>query len=605
MSLRRKLLLAQAPLVLAMIVLGGIALRSNAELASRSDDILKDNYRSVVAAQRMKEYLERMDSGALFLLAGRPGEGVSLAREHRARFEEELRVQEANLTEPGEPEATRRLRELWTSYAALHEAFVAAPAREAYFDSLRPAFEAVKEAAERVLDINQDAMVIKSDRARDAAGRLRRLLIAGFVLALAVGVLITAAVIYRTLRPLASLGEAVRRIGEGDLEMRVRARGLDEVGQLGRDVNTMADRLHEYRRSSLGELLGAQRQMQAALDSIPDPILILRADGEVLNVNASTRSVLELDVGARPEDLWKFVPAVVRETVDRLNRHVLGGKGPYAPKGFEESFPVPLPGGERWFLPRATPVYDDRRRVSATCVILQDVTRLRRFEELRNDVVATVAHEFRTPLTSLHMAIHLSLDPKQGTLSERQADLLHAAREDCARLQTLVDDLLHLSKIQTGKVEMDRRPLVARDLLEAAVQAHQVAAQEKAVRLAAEPASRELRVLADAHRAPLVLANLVANAIRHTPEGGRVGVRAEADGPAVRFEVEDTGEGVPPEFQERIFEKFFQVPGAKVGSSGLGLTIAREIVLAHGGKIGIRSEPGRGSTFWFTLPAAG
>jgi signal transduction histidine kinase len=604
MSLRRKLLLAQAPLALAMVVLGVIALRSNAELASRSDDILKDNYRSVVAAQRMKESLERMDSGALFQLAGRGDEGLALFRGHRARFEEELRVQEANITESGELDATRRLRQLWTSYVKLYESFAAAPTREAYFDALRPSFDAVKDAAGRVLDINQDAMVIKSDRARDAAGNLRQLLIAGFLLALAVGVLITAAVTYRTLRPLASLGEAVRRIGEGDLEMRVRADGRDEVGRLAQDVNTMADRLNEYRRSSLGELLRAQLQMQAALDSIPDPILILREDGEVLNVNAATRSLLELDVGAKPEDLWKFVPAVVRETVDRLNRHVLGGKGPYAPKGFEESFPVPLAGGERWFLPRAAPVYDDRRSVVATCVILQDVTRLRRFEELRNDVVATVAHEFRTPLTSLHMAIHLSLDPKQGTLSERQADLLHAAREDCARLQTLVDDLLHLSKIQTGKVEMDRAPLAARELLEAAARAHQVAAQEKSIRLVAEPTPRELRVLADAHRAPLVLANLIANAIRHTPEGGRVGVRAEAEGQAVRFEVEDTGEGVPPEYQERIFEKFFQVPGAKVGGSGLGLTIAREIVLAHGGKIGLRSEPGRGSTFWFTLPAA-
>lgn len=608
MSLRRKLLFAQAPLALAMILVGILAMRSNAELGRRSEDILKDNYRSVVAAQRMKESIERMDSAALFRLAGRAEEGLRIARESQETFEAELRVQEANLTEPGEREATKRLRQVWTEYQEKYAKVGASPdaaeEKEFYFGTLRPAFVAVKDGAHSILDINQDAMVMKSDRAQAAAGRLGRLMIGGFVVALVVGLLISAVVTYRTLRPLSSLGQAVRRIGEGDLEMRVRASGEDEVARLAQDFNTMVDRLNEYRRSSLGDLLRAQGQMQAALDSIPDPIIVLGANGEVLNVNGVTRSLLELDVGARPEDLWKFVPAAVKETVDRLSRHVLGGRGPYLPKGFDESIRVPLPGGDRFFLPRATPVYDDRRAVVATCVFLQDVTRLRRFEELRNDVVATVAHEFRTPLTSLHMAIHLCLDPKVGSLTEKQSDLLHAAREDCARLQTLVDDLLDLSRIQTGKVELDLRPIAVRELFDAVVQGHRVAAEEKSIRLQAEPVSRELSVQADSNRISLVVANLVANAIRHTSEGGRITLRAAAGDSSVRIEVQDTGEGVAPEYQERIFEKFFQVPGAKVGGSGLGLTIAREIVLAHGGKIGIESEVGKGSTFWFTLPVA-
>jgi len=294
----------------------------------------------------------------------------------------------------------------------------------------------------------------------------------------------------------------------------------------------------------------------------------------------------------------------VKEAAEKLHRHVLSGKGPYTPRGFEESVRVPLPGGDRFFLPRATPVYGEGRSVTATCIILQDVTRLRRFEELRNDVVATVAHEFRTPLTSLHMAIHLCLDPKVGTVNEKQADLLHAAREDCARLQDLVNDLLDLSRIQTGKVEMARQPVAVRDLLDAAVSAHKVAADEKAIRMFADPPPAELLVQADPNRMSLVLSNLVVNAIRHTPASGTVELRSSAADGTVRIEVKDTGEGILPEFRERIFEKFFQVPGAMSGGSGLGLTIAREIVLAHGGKIGVESDVGKGSTFWFTLPQA-
>jgi signal transduction histidine kinase len=606
MNLRTKLLLAQSPLALAMIVGAVMALRSNAELGRLAQEILKDNYRSVVAAQRMKESIERMDSGAMFQFSGHETEGFRMARQHQARFEEELRVQEANITEEGERDVTAKLRRLWNQYRekfALLDTMGSRDAeREFYFKELNPAFVAVKGAADEILNINQDAMVMRSDRAQATARRQSQGMISGFVAAFIAGLLFSAVVTYRTLRPLASLGQAVRRIGDGDLEMRVRVSGVDEVAQLARDFNLMADRLGEYRKSSLGDLLQAQLQMQAALDGIPDPIIVLGTDGEILNVNVAAKTTLEIDAGDKSGDLWQFVPAPVREAAERLHRHVLSGKGPYVPRGFDESVRVPLPGGDRYFLPRATPVYGEGRSVTATCVIFQDVTRLRRFDELRNDVVATVAHEFRTPLTSLHMAIHLCLDPKVGSVNEKQADLLYAAREDCARLQDLVNDLLDLSRIQTGKVEMDRRPIPVRDLLESAVGAHKVAADEKAIRISVDPPSTDLNVLADANRVGLVLSNLVVNAVRHTPTGGRIDLRAVPSDGSVRFEVKDTGEGIPPEFRERIFEKFFQVPGANVGGSGLGLTIAREVVLAHAGKIGVESEVGGGSTFWFTLP---
>ena len=608
MSLRSKLLLAQSPLAIAMVILGIIALRSNAELGRRSQEILKDNYRSVVAAERMKESIERMDSGAMFHFSGHREEGLRMAREHRMKFEESLRSQEGNITEPGEAELTQKLRRLWMEYQEKYKPVEASPnpdqEKEYYYKVLNPAFVAVKDTADQILSLNQDAMVIRSDRAETAAKKLSEGVILGFVLAFLIGLGLSAVVTYRTLRPLSSLGEAVRRLGEGDLEMRLKVSGSDEVAQLARDFNTMADRLGEYRKSSLGDLLQAQLQMQAALDSIPDPILILGSGGDIHNVNIAAKETLEIDAGEASESLWQFVPAVVKETAEKLHRHVLGGKGAYTPRGFEESIRVPLQGGDRFFLPRATPVYGEGRAVTATCIILQDVTRLRRFEELRNDVVATVAHEFRTPLTSLHMAIHLCLDPKVGTVNEKQADLLYAAREDCARLQDLVNDLLDLSRIQTGKVEMARQPVGVRELLEAAVSAHKVAADEKAVRIFAEPPPADLQVLADTNRISLVLSNLVVNAIRHTPSGGTVDLRSTSSDGTVRFEVKDTGEGVSPEFRERIFEKFFQVPGAQTGGSGLGLTIAREIVLAHGGKIGVESDVGKGSTFWFTLPVA-
>src|SRR5579859_2507290 len=606
MSLRTKLVLTQTPLLVAILGMGIHSLTTISELGRRSERILSENYRSVVATQRMKESVERLDSAAMFLFSGRTAEAAAMVAVHRPRFEAELKVQEGNITEPGEREATQRLRHLWERYTEKFRAFEALGNPEAqkaaYFAELHSAFTAVKEAADEILTLNQDAMVMKSDHARGAAERLTRTTVTGFVLALAAGLFLSAAFTYRALRPLSSLIQAARRIGEGDLEIRVRAEGEDEISQLAREFNTMAERLNEYRKSSLGDLLRTQHQMQAALDSIPDPLLITAPGGEVLTVNSTARELLEIDVGEEAADLWKFVPPAVQEVVRRVGGHVMAGKGAYVPRGFEESVRLSLPSGDRFFLPRATPVYGKAKQVIAAAIILQDITRLRRFDELRNDSVATVAHEFRTPLTSLQMAIHLCVSQKVGPLTEKQADLLEAAREDCARLQSLVEDLLDLSRIQTGKVEMKRRPVAVQDLLEPQISAHRSEAASRGVQLAVEPLAGEVSVLADPVRLSLVLSNLISNAIRHTGEGGRVVVRTLSLNGQVRIEVSDTGEGIAPEFRERIFEKFYQVPGAKVGGSGLGLTIAKEVVLAHDGQIGVESQVGKGSTFWFAIP---
>jgi len=609
MTLRTKLVLTQTPLLLAILGMGIHSLSTISELGRRSERILSENYRSVLAAQRMKESVERLDSAAMFLFSGRSVEAAAMIAVHRPRLEAELKVQEANITEAGEREATQRLRQRWERYQEKYREYQALQSPEtqkpAYFAQLNPAFTAVKDAADEILTLNQDAMVMKSDHAQVAAERLTRTTVTGFVLALAAGLLLSAALTYRALRPLSSLNQAARRIGEGDLEIRVRAVGEDEIAQLAREFNTMAGRLNEYRNSSLGDLLRTQHQMQAALDSIPDPLLITAPGGEVLTVNSTAQELLEIDVGEEAVDLWKFVPPAVQEVVRRVGGHVLSGKGAYVPRGFEESVRLTLPAGDRFFLPRATPVYGKSKQVIAAAIILQDITRLRRFDELRNDSVATVAHEFRTPLTSLQMAIHLCLSQKVGPLTEKQTDLLEAAREDCARLQSLVEDLLDLSRIQTGKVEMQRRPLPVKDLIEPQISAHRSEAAARGVQLMAEPLAGDVSVLADPVRLSLVLSNLISNAVRHTGDEGRVTVRTKSSNGQVRIEVSDTGEGIAPEFRERIFEKFYQVPGAKVGGSGLGLTIAKEVVLAHDGQIGVESEVGKGSTFWFSLPAAG
>jgi signal transduction histidine kinase len=293
----------------------------------------------------------------------------------------------------------------------------------------------------------------------------------------------------------------------------------------------------------------------------------------------------------------------VRAALERARDHVLGGHGSYVPRGFEEAVRVAAPDGDRYFLPRATPLYAEHAGVTGVTVILQDVTRPRRFDELKNDLVATVAHEFRTPLTSLHMAIHLCLEGAAGPVTDRQADLLHAARQDCERLQTIVDEILDLARLQAGKVELRPRPTAPAALVTEAVEAQRGAARQRGLTINAEVLPSLPEVNADPERVQIVLGNLLANAVRHSPEGATVTVRARPVERGVRFEVADAGPGLAAEHRDRVFDKFFRVPGTPKGGAGLGLSVAKELVEAHGGTIGVESEFGRGATFWFTLPS--
>ena len=607
MSLRAKLLLAQAPLGVALALVCVLSLVMISSLGSHAQIILKDNYRSVLAVQRMQEALERLeDSASLFLLAGLREEERQKAAAYRQQFEAELKVQEGNITEYGEGEATQRLRTLWVRYQEkfdhLQQIREPEEVRRFYFTELEPTFHEVKTAAETILAMNQDAMVRKSDEVRRTADRLITITVAAVLGVLLLGLYLSITFTRRLLRPLAELSQATRRIGEGDFAVRAQVRGADELAQLASDFNAMASHLSEYRNSSLGELLQVQQAAQAAIDSLPDPVVVFGVAGDVRNVNRAAETLLGLVLESTTTDPLRTVDPAVRTVLERLCAHVLSGKGPYTPKGFEEATRVSSSEGDRYLLPRATPVYEEQGGIVGATVILQDITRIRRFDELRNDMVATVAHEFRTPLTSLRMAIHLCLEQVVGPVTEKQADLLHAAREDCERLQAMVDDLLDLSRIETGRVEMRKRPTSIAALLGATLETHRVLSEEQGVRLVVTPLPVDEEVLADPERVALVLSNLVSNALHHTPAGGQITLRAQPTNGWVRFEVSDTGAGIPPEYQPHLFEKFFRVPGASADGAGLGLFIAKEIVEGHGGEIGVNSEAGRGSTFWFTLP---
>jgi two-component system, NtrC family, sensor histidine kinase KinB len=209
----------------------------------------------------------------------------------------------------------------------------------------------------------------------------------------------------------------------------------------------------------------------------------------------------------------------------------------------------------------------------------------------------------KPPLTSIRLAIHILLNEKLGPLSPQQMELLVTAREDSDRLYRVIEDLLDISRIESGQAEIKLQPVNVEELVLQATDKMRPTFRDHRITLNLKVAPDVPRVLADPFRLQLVFDNLLSNALKYTPIGGEVTIKAQLEDSMVRVSVEDTGIGIAPEFLPRIFEKFFRVPGQEQISSGLGLTIAKEIVEAHGGAIEVASQPGKGTRFTFTVKA--
>lgn len=603
MSLRRKLLWAQAPLGLALVVVSFLFLRTMGVLGVESQSILKDNFRSVLAGQRIKDALDTLEDSATARALRMETDPSAESRSAREALERELHVQETNITEPGEAAATAQLRVAWDRCnESLRALDAGGDPLSLYALHLRPQLEAVRRAADLVLALNLDAIVHKNDAVRKVISHNETLVFAATLAACLLGLFASGALTAQLLRPLGVLSQTVRRVGEGDLNARISIEGADEIATLAREFNAMTARMQSYRQSSLGELLEAQAAAQATLDSLSDPVVVFDAQGGLLNVNEAAEGMLGLSVEHGNAGLTTLDPGLAA-ALEKTRAFVLAGHGPYVPKGFDEAVSAFTSDGQRYFLTRANPVYSTEAGIAGVTVVFQDVTRVRLFDELQNDLVATVAHEFRTPLTSLRMAVHLCIDGTAGTLTEKQSDLLYGAREDTERLQAMVDDLLDVARMQAGQAGLQKRAIPVGALLDGVIAAHREEAREHGLVLRAEPAPEGLVLEVDPERLSLVFNNLVTNALQHTPAGGTVDLRARPRDGFLHFEITDTGPGIPKQYQARVFDKFFQIPGRAGGAAGLGLYICKEVIRAHGGELGLSSEPGQGTTFWFDLPA--
>ena len=606
-TLQTKLLLGLLPTLAILVGLGLWAIVMFYRLGGNIDVILRENYTSILAAEGMKEAIERMDSGLLFAVGGRDQHGRDQFDANRPRFLEHLKVEQANITLPGERELAVSVDRLFKQYVEHAEQFFALPASpperraEVYFRDLLPTFEQIKKNADQILDINQENMSEMDRRARTNAAASIRLMIGALIAAVVLSVAVALRLSRSILRPINLVTDGAKALARGELDQIVPAASRDELGELANAFNEMAHTLRDYRQAGTARLLRAQKTAQATIDSFPDPVVVVDLTGSIEQANRAARRLLAVSPAAETPVPWH--PAQPLKT---LIGDVLTGHGDYLPLSLEQAIALADSGQERYFLPRVLAIRTETDELLGAAVAMVDVTKFHLLDRLKSDMVATVSHELKTPLTSVQMAIHLLLEELVGPLTPKQVELLLAARQDSDRILTMINDLLDLTRIEQGRVQLELSEVPANELVDEAVKRFQPQALAGGLELTTELHQGNPTVLVDRERIEHVFDNLIMNAIQHSPRGGSVTVGSHSDGERARFVVRDTGEGIPAEHLARIFEKFYRVPRTRhAGGAGLGLAIVREIVTAHGGQIEVNSQPGKETTFTFSLATTG
>ncbi len=602
MSIKTKLVLAFGGLIAILVVVSIVTFHTLNESSKAIDRIMRENYHSVAACYKMKDAIERLDHLAeVFLWEKVPG-GSRQNDEAIHDFEQNLKFQQGNITLPGERELTARLTAQWQAYGqGLQDYYqlsdLRVSPRDYYRQTLLPRSQAVRDTAQKILELNLNNMVAADGQAHLKAVQTRNAMLFLLLLGIALSVGVIAVVGPKILNPIASLKRSVSEIQKGNLDLVVKVPSRDEIGQLAEAFNEMAASLREFRRSDRAQLLRTQQSTLLALNSLPDAVVICDPNGQIELANETAQNLF----GLQPQ------AAIAEAGNDKLNQlflQVCQAERPIHPKSYDAAIQVFIGEKERFFLPQGVPIFDEQRRLVGVTLMLADVTRLRRLDEVKTGLISTVSHELKTPLTSVRLAIHILLSEKIGPLSDKQSEVLEAAREDSDRLYRVIEDLLDISRIESGRAGIRLKPMNPEDLVVQATDKIRAAFVDHGINLSLEVPGDVPPVLADPGRIPLVFDNLLSNALKYTPIGGQVRVTARREDGLVRFAVEDTGIGIEPEYLTRVFEKFFRVPGQEHIDSGLGLTIAKEIVEAHGGTIEAASQVGRGAKFSFTLQAA-
>jgi NtrC-family two-component system sensor histidine kinase KinB len=583
MKIKTKLRLGFGFLFVVVLFFGAISIYYIQEISKNAKVILKDNYETLSYTREMRTLLDEND--------------LPLTPAFEAKFNEQLIKEEHNITEKGEFQVVAQLRSAFNklSQSQLNSINQQVAQRE------------IRAHLRQIELLNMSAIVRKNDAARTSVNRAS--LILGFAGTFTFLVLFSFSVNFPGFiaNPLRALLEGIREISEKNYSKRLHFDEGDEFAEVAGAFNNMAARLNEWENSNLATVLSEKRRIETIIEQMQDPIVGVNEKQELIFINDAARRVLNIT-----ED--KIVGQNTQKLVQKndLFRSIVSNQLAIKP------LKIVLDGKESHFQLQSRDIYVpnlDRQgdavkiatKSAGMVYVLRNITEFKERDEAKTNFIATISHELKTPISSIKMSLKLLNDTRVGAMNAEQQQLVEHIEDDSARLLKITSELLELSQVETGNIQLNFIPVDPVQVLDYAISSVKFQAEQKGVLIEVDKQANLPQVQADVEKTAWVLVNFLSNALRYSSEKSKIVIKLTVQKGCIEFSVRDFGKGIDEQYQKRLFDRYFQVPtdGQNKSGSGLGLAISKDFIEAQQGKIWVESAIGEGSRFAFTLPVVG
>ncbi|HMS34963.1 MAG TPA: ATP-binding protein [Ignavibacteria bacterium] len=576
-------------------------------LNTASEKILKDNYLSIESVNKMIDNLDIIDNSQAILLSKKKQEKEASLKEYtnaKKNFEKYLLICEGNITEEGEGELIPVLKKQYNDYVNKIESTDSLLSDVKYINELIPEYRKVKTLCYDLLRLNENGMLKKNENAKSISREteIYMLIAAGLSLLFVIITILKAP--STIIQPILELTEKVEAISEKKYSERIEVKSDNEVGALARSFNKMAEKLSEYEKSNVEKLIVEKKRAEAIVENMRDAIIVLNEKNEVIIVNKVSSELLGI---SRSDLVGKNVYEISES--NNLLKNILTGKDnlPEEVKDDKDNYlRIVFKEKEEFFLKDYTYILDSKGAIIGTIITLKNVTGFKELDEIKSGFVATVSHELKTPLAAMNMSLRLIQDQRVGELNAEQKKLTSAMKDEVKRLLKMVNELLNLSKIESGGEIYKYQEISIDELIDASVTPMLMQFEQNKIVFDLDVENSLPKLKLDVNKIAWVIINLLNNAVRYSGQGGEIKFNVRRENGFMKFSIKDKGIGIKPEYLDKIFQKFVQVNRSKSESQykgvGLGLAIAKEFIEAHHGNIYVKSEYGKGSEFSFTLP---
>ena len=558
MKLKAKLTVGIGFLFVVILVFGILGIVSINKLRSDADNILKNNYETLVYDNNMLKDLD----------------DLSTNKQAYADFEANLTKQENNITEYGEGDATKQLR---NGFEEL---------KKSPIDTI--SYRQMRQAIQQINTLNQNAILRKHETAQKAASSAIFWLTIIFSVLTIISFTLTINFPDVISTPVKALAKGITEIANKNYKNRIYLDQEDEFKELADAINTMAEKLDEYENSNLAKITFEKRRIETIINQMRDGIIGFDENRNILFLNVVSEKMLGLK---EKEIIGQYAPDVALK--NDLMRRLLQDDDQHELKIYADN-------KESYFNKDILKVSNEGK-VIGEVIMLRNITPFHELNEAKTNFIATVSHELKTPISSIKMSLQLLQSNNTGLLNEEQALLIDSIKDDSNRLLKITGELLNMSQVETGNIQLNIQSCPPIDILNYAIEAVKVQAEQKQIHIKIDAPEDLPKVKADKEKTAWVLINFLTNAIRFSPENEVIVIAIFKKDNQVCFSVKDNGKGIETKYISKIFDRYFQVPGTIKSGTGLGLAISKEFIQAQGGTIHVESKCGVGSTFYFNL----